>query len=79
MFGISFSEAILIFFILLIVVGPKQLPVVSRNVAIFYKKMNIFARNLKQSIDDSLYDFSSIEQNSSDEKIKDKDEEWSEQ
>lgn len=56
MFGISFSEALLIFLILLLVVGPKQLPVVCRNLGRFYKKLNLFIRQMKQSIDDSLYD-----------------------
>ncbi|MCQ2965180.1 MAG: twin-arginine translocase TatA/TatE family subunit [Alphaproteobacteria bacterium] len=69
MFGISFSESILIFLVLLIAVGPKQLPTVSRNFAILYKKINLFVRQLKQSIDDSLYDLDSIKQDYSDKKI----------
>lgn len=56
MFGISGVEFALIFIVVLIVVGPKQLPDVLRAVGRLYRKLNLFIRKYQQIIDDTLYD-----------------------
>lgn len=56
MFGISPAEFAVIAVILLIAVGPKQLPDVLRMFGRAYKKLNLFVRNASQLIDDTLYD-----------------------
>lgn len=56
MFGISPAEFAVIAVILLIAVGPKQLPDVLRTLGRAYKKLNLFIRNASQLIDDTLYD-----------------------
>lgn len=56
MFGISPAEFAVIAVILLVAVGPKQLPDVLRTLGRAYKKLNLFVRNVSQLIDDTLYD-----------------------
>ncbi len=56
MFGISSTEFVVILFVALLVVGPQQLPQVLRVCGRAYRKLNRFAKNVSQVIDDTMYD-----------------------
>lgn len=56
MFGISSTEFVVILFVALLVVGPQQLPQVLRVCGRTYRKLNRFAKNVSQVIDDTMYD-----------------------
>ncbi len=50
MFNIGFGELILILFIALIVVGPKDLPKVARSVGKGVKKIKLISQELREAI-----------------------------
>jgi len=58
MFGISFSEIILILIIALIIFGPEQLPVIARKTG----KVVASIRNLTQNLRTQIYENTGIEQ-----------------
>ena len=60
MFGISSAEFAVILIIVLLIVGPKQMPEVLRMVGRVYKKLNRFIRKSSQVIDDIMYDADKI-------------------
>lgn len=58
MFGISFSEILLIVIISLLIFGPEQLPVIARK----FGKTFGYLLNFKKSITDQIYNQIGIEQ-----------------
>lgn len=58
MFGISFSELLLIFIIALVVFGPEQLPVIARKLGTLIGSV----RKFQQNISNQLYQQTGIEQ-----------------
>lgn len=52
MFNIGLFELIIIFFFLILLVKPEEIPKVSRNLGLFYRKINRYIYNLKYELDD---------------------------
>ena len=52
MFNIGLFELIIIFFFLIILVKPEEIPKVSKNLGLFYRKINRYIYNLKYELDD---------------------------
>ena len=60
MFGISSAEFAIILVIILLVVGPKQMPEVLRMAGRAYRGLNRFIKKSSQVIDDIMYDSDKI-------------------
>lgn len=56
MFGISGTEFLVIAVIALICVGPKQMPMLFRQLGRFYRQVRRFICLYRTAIDDALYD-----------------------
>lgn len=54
MFDIGFSEVILVFVIMLLVVGPERLPRIARTAGLWIGKMRGFVSSVKADIDREL-------------------------
>lgn len=54
MFDIGFSEVILVFIIMLLVVGPERLPRIARTAGLWIGKMRGFVSSVKADIDREL-------------------------
>jgi Tat protein translocase TatB subunit len=50
MFGIDFSEFILIFIVALIVLGPKQLPVLAQKVGLLFYTLRKYLSSFRQEV-----------------------------
>lgn len=58
MFGISFSELLLIFVIALVVFGPEQLPTIARKIGGFLGSI----KRLQKNVSDQIYQQTGMEQ-----------------
>ncbi len=54
MFGIGIFELILVFCVALIVLGPKQLPEVARQIGVWYYRLKKVAQTAQTEIEDEL-------------------------
>ena len=61
MFNIGLFELLVIFFFLILLVKPEEIPKISKNLGLFYRKINRYIFNLK-------YELNEIELISSDSK-----------
>ncbi len=74
MFGLSFFELIVIFFIALIVLGPDKLQEFAKKLGNFISSINDFSSNIKDSFSDSLTPSINTDKNTNDfKKIEEKD------
>jgi Tat protein translocase TatB subunit len=55
MFGIGLFELILIFFVALIVLGPKQLPQIAREVGVWYYRLKNAAYKAQTEMEDEFH------------------------
>ncbi len=62
MFNIGLFELLVIFFFLILLVKPEEIPKISKNLGLFYRKINRYIFNLK-------YELNEIELISSDSKV----------
>ncbi|MAI60378.1 MAG: hypothetical protein CMM92_05090 [Rickettsiales bacterium] len=62
MFNIGLFELLVIFFFLILLVKPEEIPKISKNLGLFYRKINRYILNLK-------YELNEIELISSDSKV----------
>lgn len=54
MFGIGFSQLLLIALVALIVIGPERLPKVARSVGILFGRAQRFARDVKSQVEQDM-------------------------
>ena len=62
MFNIGLFELLIIFFFLILFIKPEEIPKISKNLGLFYRKINRYIFNLK-------YELNEIELISSDSKV----------
>ena len=62
MFNIGLFELLVVFFFLILLIKPEEIPKISKNLGLFYRKINRYIFNLKYELDE-------IELISSDSKI----------
>ena len=62
MFNIGLFELLIIFFFLILFIKPEEIPKISKNLGLFYRKINRYIFNLKYELDE-------IEPISSDSKV----------
>jgi sec-independent protein translocase protein TatB len=55
MFGIGIFELILVFCVALIVLGPKQLPQIARDVGVWYYRFRNVAHKAQTEMEDQLH------------------------
>ena len=56
MFNIGIFELILIFFFLVLFVKPEEIPKISKNLGLFYRKINRYFLNLKYELNEITID-----------------------
>ena len=52
MFNIGLFELLVIFFFLILFIKPEEIPKVTKNIGLFYRKINRYILNLKYEIDE---------------------------
>ena len=52
MFNIGLFELLVIFFFLILLIKPEEIPKVPKNIGLFYRKINRYILNLKYEIDE---------------------------
>ena len=52
MFNIGLFELLVIFFFLILLIKPEEIPKVTKNIGLFYRKINRYILNLKYEIDE---------------------------
>jgi len=52
MFNIGLFELIVIFFFLILFIKPEEIPSISKNLGLFYRKVNRYIFNLKYELDE---------------------------
>ena len=52
MLNIGFFVLLLIFFFLILLIKPEEIPKVTKNIGLFYRKINRYILNLKYEIDE---------------------------
>ena len=52
MFNIGLFELLVIFFFLILLIKPEEIPKVTKNLGLFYRKVNRYILNLKYEIDE---------------------------
>ena len=52
MFNIGLFELLVIFFFLILLIKPEEIPKVSKNLGLFYRKINRYIFNLKYELDE---------------------------
>ena len=60
MFNIGLIEFLLIFFFLILLIKPEDIPKVSKNIGLFYRKLSRYFYNIKYEIDKINDDFSEV-------------------
>ncbi len=56
MFNIGIFELVLIFFFLVLFVKPEEIPKISKNLGLFYRKINRYFLNLKYELNEISLD-----------------------
>ena len=52
MFNIGLFELLVILFFLILFVKPEEIPKISKNIGLFYRKINRYLHNLRYELDD---------------------------
>ena len=52
MFNIDLFELLVIFFFLILFINPKEIPNVTKNLGLFYRKINRYIFNLKYELNE---------------------------
>ena len=52
MFNIGLFELLIIFFFLIFFIKPEEIPKISKNLGLFYRKINRYIFNLKYELDE---------------------------
>ena len=52
MFNIGLFELLIIFFFLILFVKPEEIPKISKNLGLFYRKINRYILNLKYELNE---------------------------
>ena len=52
MFNIGLFELLIIFFFLILFIKPEEIPKISKNLGLFYRKINRYISNLKYELDE---------------------------
>ena len=52
MFNIGLFELLVILFFLILFIKPEEIPKISKNIGLFYRKINRYILNLKYELDD---------------------------
>ena len=52
MFNIGLFELLIIFFFLILFIKPEEIPKISKNLGLFYRKINRYIFNLKYELDE---------------------------
>ena len=52
MFNIGLFELLVIFFFLILLIKPEEIPKVTKNLGLFYRKINRYIFNLKYELDE---------------------------
>ena len=52
MFNIGLFELLVIFFFLILLIKPEEIPKISKNLGLFYRKINRYIFNLKYELDE---------------------------
>ena len=52
MFNIGLFELLVIFFFLILLIKPEEIPKVTKNIGLLYRKFNRYILNLKYEIDE---------------------------
>ena len=52
MFNIGLFELLVIFFFLILFIKPEEIPKISKNLGLFYRKINRYIFNLKYELDE---------------------------
>ena len=52
MFNIGLFELLVIFFFLILLIKPEEIPKVTKNIGLFYRKINRYIFNLKYELDE---------------------------
>ncbi len=52
MFNIGLFELLVILFFLILFIKPEEIPKISKNIGLFYRKINRYIHNLKYELDD---------------------------
>ena len=52
MFNIGLFELLIIFFFFILLIKPEEIPKVSKNLGLFYRKINRYIFNLKYELDE---------------------------
>ena len=52
MFNIGLFELLVIFFFLILLIKPEEIPKVTKNIGLLYRKINRYILNLKYEIDE---------------------------
>ncbi len=61
MFNIGLIEFLVIFFFLVLLIKPEDIPKVSKNIGLFYRKISRHFYNIKYEFDEINSDFSKID------------------
>ena len=70
MFNIGLFELLVIFFFLILFIKPEEIPKITKNLGLFYRKINRYIFNLKYELDE--IDLISADSKASKKKIKKK-------
>ncbi len=60
MFNIGLIEFLIIIFFLILLIKPEDIPKVSKNIGLFYRKLSRYFYNIKYEIDKINNDFSKV-------------------
>ncbi len=61
MLNIGLIEFLVIFFFLVLLIKPEDIPKVSKNIGLFYRKISRYFYNFKYELDEINNDFSKID------------------
>ena len=63
MFNIGLIEFLIIFFFFILLVKPEDIPIIFKNLGLFYRKLSRYFYNIKYEIDEINKEFSEVKIN----------------
>ena len=60
MFNIGLIEFLIIFFFFILLVKPEDIPIIFKNLGLFYRKLSRYFYNIKYEIDEINNEFSEV-------------------
>ena len=63
MFNIGLIEFLIIFFFFILLVKPEDIPIIFKNLGLFYRKISRYFYNIKYEIDEINKEFSEVKIN----------------